>query len=382
VSPDDLRVSRVVSNDDARQFWKFPYELYRHDRNWVPPLRRSERDRWRLERNPALKGRDYERYLARRSGRVVGRVAAIVDPSFEQRWMAHCGFFGFFDCIDDPGVASALLQAVETDLLAMGKNHLLGPVNLTMHDEVGALVDGFGRPTVLTPYNPSYYADLFLQAGLIAQQTYHAYQWFPDAVPNRAIQRMVRMLRVDTHLSIRPVDLQRWNDEVHILTGLYNECFAGVWGFVPMRLEEFECKAGAFQSFLRRELVLIAEHAGRPIGFAVVLPDVHEALRHVNGRLFPMGWLSLALRARRIRRARFILLGVLPDYAGRGVAALIVQEAILAARRLGIKEVEISLIHDENHRISHMIDAFGGKMSKAYCLYGKALKVADSSQTR
>jgi GNAT superfamily N-acetyltransferase len=309
-------------------------------------------------------------------------VATIVDPKFEQRWAADCGFFGFFECVNDPAVSSALLQAVETDLLTQGKRQLLGPVNLTTHDEVGALVEGFVPSAVLTPYNPVYYPDLFAQAGLSAQQSYHAYQWSEGTTPSRAIQRIVRMLGVDAALRVRPVDPQAWNDEVRMLTVLYNECFAEVWGFVPMRVEEFECKADAFRSFYRPELVLIAEDAGRPIGFAVVLPDVHEALRQGNGRLFPLGWLSLAIRVRRIQRARFILLGVLPAYEGRGVAAIIVQEAILAARRLGIKGVELSLIHAENHRVGHVIDAFGGKVSKTYCLYGKPLVVANGSDTR
>ena len=310
----------------------------------------------------------------------MGRVAAIVDPLFEMRWAARCGFFGFFECVNDLSVAAALGQAVENDLRACGKQHMLGPVNLTTHDEVGTLVDGFDRPTVLTPYNPSYYLRLFVHAGLSPQQTYHAYQWTSEVAPSRAIERMLRRLRVDPALRVRAANPKQWKQEVAILGALYNACFADVWGFVPMCPEEFEYKAGAFRSFYRPELVLIAEDAGRPIGFAVLLPDINEALQKTNGRLFPWGWLHIARRMRSIRRARFVLLGVLPAYAGRGVAALLAQQAHLATQRLGIQEVELSLVHEANQRVRHVVSAFGGRVSKTYCLFGKRLIVEPACQ--
>jgi len=348
--------------------------LYSDDTNWVAPLRRHEDARWNAHRNPALRYRDCLRFIALQSGRVVGRVAAIVDREFERCWSAATGFFGFFECVNCDAIAAALIEAVESDLQKRGKRHLLGPVNLSTHDEVGALVDGFDRPTLLSPYNPPYYPALYEHAGLRHRQDYHAYQWTPDIAAEVPVERLLRRLRLNSSLRVRPTDPRRWDAEVETLHKLYNACFANVWGFVPLRLDEFRHRAAGFRSYFRPELVLIAESRGQPVGFCVLLPDINEALRHVHGRLFPFGWLKLAIRARQVRTARFILLGVLPEFSGQGIAALIGHEAGQAARRIGMREVELSLILEGNDRVRHVVQVFGGRLVKTFRLFGKDIR--------
>lgn len=376
VAPVEVRA--VESRADESAFVDLPYHLYRDDARWVPPLRTVERRRWSLRHNASLRGRWVARFVARRQASVRGRIAAIVDPEFGARWRAGAGFFGCFECADDPEAAAALFGAAEAALSSRGVRHVLGPVNVTTQDEVGLLVDGFERPsTLLSPYTPPFYQRLVEAAGYGRSRDYHAYLWTPEARASPAVERVVAMgaRRADVlaSITVRTGDGSHWDDEVRLLHGLYNACFEGVWGFVPVTWDEFRERAESFKPFYRPELVVIAESGGAPAGFGLVLPDVNAALAGLGGRLLPFGWLRLVRRVPRLRTGRFILLGVLPALTGRGVAALIAGRMMEEGRRIGMREVELSLVLDDNRRMRRVIDAFGCPRIKTWRLYEKAL---------
>jgi hypothetical protein len=154
-----MSISPAKSATDQRTFCELPYQLYRNDPHWIPPLRSAERRRWSPRHNASLGARWYRRFLVRVNGKPRGRVAAIVDPEFCQCWEPDAGFFGFFECVDDSEAAAGLFEAAENALREKGKSRMLGPVNLTTHDEVGLLVEGYNSPPmILSPYNPPYYA--------------------------------------------------------------------------------------------------------------------------------------------------------------------------------------------------------------------------------
>ncbi len=371
----DLRVCPVADQASHHQFCDLPYHLYRSDPCWVPPLRSEERRRWSPEHNASLRRRWCRRFIARRAGVVVGRVAAMIDEEFARRWSPGAGFFGFFECADDPEAARALLAAAEGALRSEGCGRLLGPVNLSTHDEVGLLVEGHDSPPMLlSPYNPPRYERFILEAGFAPLHDYHAYDWSADRPHAPSVDRLLRRLAAcESGLLLRPSRPRRWDEETRLLFELYNASFAATWGFVPLTWEEFAERAAAFRPFYRPELVVFAELRGRPVGFALVLPDVNEALARIGGRLWPFGWLRLLLGLRRLRAARFLLLGVLPDATGAGIAPLLAHAVAESARRLGIRRVELSLVHGDNRRVQHVIEAFGGNRCKTYRLYEKAL---------
>jgi GNAT superfamily N-acetyltransferase len=369
-----VEVNVVESRADNSAFIGLPYHLYRADARWVPPLRMTERQRWSPRRNASLKTRWVRRYLARVGGRVAGRIAAVVDREFAERWQPGAGFFGFFESVDDGEVSGALLAAAEAALKAQGVVRVLGPVNLSTQDEVGLLIDGFDRPpTLLSPYNPPWYRRLLEAAGYQPCRDYHAYRWTPDlpllAEPPAAGERAA----FPAGLVLRTADPRRWADEVRMLHGLYNASFAGVWGYVPITWDEFSERAESFKPFYRPELVVIAEVGGVPAGFGLVLPDVNVALAGLGGRLLPFGWLRLMRRVPRIRSVRFILLGVHPAQTGHGLAARIALRMIEEGRKVGLKEGELSLVLDDNARMRRLIEGFGFPRIKTFRLYEKAL---------
>jgi GNAT superfamily N-acetyltransferase len=373
-----ISVTPVESAADGREFCELPYRLYSKDPCWVPPLRCTELERWSAQKNASLASRWCRRFLARVDGQPAGRIAAIVDPEFCNRWEADAGFFGFFECIDDRAAAAGLVEAVERELRGKGKTTLLGPVNLTTHGEVGLLVDGFDSPPmVLSPYNPPYYEGLLSSCSFSGRADYHAYSWHPGTSRAAALDRLLgRFSRRHTSsecVRLRSMDPSRRDVENRLLFQLYNVTFASRWGFVPLTWQEFAERADVFQSFYRPEYVTLAEVADRAVGFALALPDVNEALAAVKGRLFPFGWLRLAVARRRLGGVRLMLLGVLPEFRGRGIAALLAEEQAKAARRLRARRVELSLVHENNKEMQHVISAFGGVRCKTYRLFEKGL---------
>jgi GNAT superfamily N-acetyltransferase len=373
--PADLRVCLVTDPESDRDFCDLPYRLYCSDPCWVAPLRSEERRRWSPRHNASLRRRWCRRFVARRGAAVVGRVAAVIDEDFARRWAPGAGFFGFFECDDDAEAARALLVAAEGALRDEGRGRALGPINLTTHDEVGLLVAGHDAPPMLlSPYNPPRYERFVIEAGFAPRCDYHAYDWSADRPHAPSVDRLLRRLSVSgSGLVLRPSRPSRWDEETRVLFELYNAAFADTWGFVPLTWDEFAQRAAAFRPFYRPELVVFAERRGQPVGFALVLPDVNEALAPLGGRLWPFGWLRLLRGLRRVRSARFLLLGVLPEATGAGVAPLLAHHAAEAARRLGIRRAELSLVHADNRRVRHVIEAFGGKVVKTYRLYEKLI---------
>jgi len=365
-----LTVEVVEGRRSHEAFWRFPWDLYRGDPLWVAPLRGDERRRWDEASNPALAGRWHQRYLARRDGRVVGRVAASTDSQFQSRWEERTGFFGFFECEDDAEAARALLDAAAAALKGRGLDLALGPVNLSMHDESGVLVDGFDTPPkVLSPYNPRYVPTLLEAAGCRPRLEFCSYLWTPAQQPHAAAQSLLEASRRSGRVRVRPVNLARFEDECRLLLDLYNDSFRDLWGFVPMSADEFRARAKSFRPFLNPELILVLEVDGRAEGFCLALPDIHAALRPLRGRLWPFGWLHLMRAAPRLDSARVLLLGLRPQLTGRGNAVLLCGAIDEAARRCGMREVELSVVQARNAPMRHLIDAFGTPQYKSYRLY-------------
>jgi GNAT superfamily N-acetyltransferase len=361
-----------------RAFVDLPYRLYDGDPFWVPPLRREELRRWRLASNPSLGPRWTSRFLALRNGRPVGRIAAIHDSDFAARWSPDTGLFGFYECADDAPAARALLSAAETALAQRGVRTVLGPVNLTFHDETGLLVEGFdSTPMILSPYNPPRYSRQLEDEGYRPGREYLSYRWTPAAPRSAVVDRLVRAAQRGqgpaAGVRVRALDPARWRDEVRLAWTIYCESFAEVWGNTPLTWEEFSARSDRFRPFLVPELALFAERDGEAVAFSLTLPDVNRALQCARGRLFPFGWVRLQRAAARIRAARFAILGVKPDERSRGIAGLLAWETACAAQRLGYELLELSLVLSDNRPIQHVIDAFGAEPWKRYRLYGKTL---------
>lgn len=310
------------------------------------------------------------------SGEVVGRIAAIINRSHNQYYKDHVGFFGFFDCINDPEVARLLTETVRERLKRAGFAVMRGPYNPSVNDECGVLVEGFdSSPFVMMTYNPPYYLDLYDQSGFKqAKDLYAFYMSGREAVPGR-IERIVDRVKRQSGFTIRNIDLKRLSDEMKIIQGLYNETLDRNWGFVPVTHEDLEFAAEDLKQIADPSLILIAEKDGVAVGFSLCIPNINEFLwqaRASSGlwRVLKVAW---ALKTRRPKEARLAILGVRPEFRNTGIAALFYYESLV---RGGKKYIggELSWVEESNKEIIHAITVMGGKKYKCYRIYEQAIQ--------
>ena len=373
-------VSRVSSGGDLREFVELPYRLYAEDPHWAPPLRSDVREILDEAKNPFWTHARRTLFLARKEGRVVGRVAAIVDDTHNRIHADRTGFFGFFECENDPDAARALFAAVEPAVKQFlpGCDRLRGPVNPSMNEEVGALIPSeseAGIPFLMMTYNPAYYLDLFAAAGFSKEKDLVA---ILAPVDDRGLGRLGRIAegvrrREKGALVVRPIRMDRFAEELAVVKEIYNRAWEKNWGFVPMTSEEIDAMARKLKPLLYPPYVLFVELNGTPVAFHLALFDYNLVLNRLGGSLFPFGWLKFLFLKRKIDRCRTMALGVLPEYRKRGFDAVLYYEAMKEGVRIGHKWAEFSWMLEDNLDILKPLEVFGGRVHRRYRIVGKAL---------
>jgi len=362
------RILEVSGPRDLERFVAFPYALYRGDAGWAPPLRRDVRAQL-SPKNPFFRHAEAAHFLAERDGTAVGRITATWNRAHDAVHGDGAGFFGFFESVDDPAVARALFDRAAAWLAARGRATLRGPVSFSTNDEAGLLVDGFDTPaTLLMPHNPPYYAALVEGAGFAKAKDLFAYQRVPTELPERLVAAATRFAKRRA-ITIRSLDLRRFDEEIERVKVLYNRSWERNWGFVPLDDAEIDFLAAQLKPVVVPELVAFAEVGGEPIGVAVALPDLNVALRrNPSGRFFP-GILRIALAARRIDRLRVFMLGTLPDWRGKGVDALLYKTIWEQARGKGYRWAEAGWVLEDNHAMRNALVNMGFEPYKRYRIY-------------
>jgi GNAT superfamily N-acetyltransferase len=368
-----LELTPVVTRQEREAFIALPYALHRADPCWVPMLRRDARALLSRRRNAFFEHAQADYFLARRGERVVGRVAAIHNRRHNETHGDRVGFFGFFECADDPQAARALLDAAALWARGRGLDALRGPASFSINDEVGLLVEGFDAPpTLMMPHNPPRYVALLEDAGFRRVKNLFAYECRVGAVPPR-LGDVERVLGRRYGVRVRPLDLRRFAAELAHVKRLYNAAWERNWGFVPLSEAEIDQLARQLRPVVVPELALFAERDGRPIGMAVVLPDFNVALRaNPSGRLVP-GILRVLWRARRIERVRVLILGVLPEWRGKGIDALLHARLWAHAAARGVRWAEAGWILEDNHAMRNALTRLGFSGYKTYAMYERAL---------
>ncbi len=365
------RVVAVESASQRRAFVELPYRLYAGDPHFVPPLRRDEHRRFDAKHNPFLEHASMRQWLAMDGERVVGRIAAIDDRLHDEVHGERVTWFGFFEAMNAE-VARSLLSAVEKHAARSGSTAVRGPVNPSLHEAAGLLVDGFDDdPYVLMSYNPRTYPAFVEGAGYGTVKDLFAWEMDVSAPLPERLTRIADRVRNRFGITIRPVNLKRFDEELEILKAIYRAAWSDNWGFVPPTDAEIRQLAVDLKPVADPELVLFAEMHGEPIGCAVSIPDVNQVLKRMNGRLLPFGVFHYLRRTAIVTRARMLLLGVLPKARKLGLYPLLIAEAKARASRRGYLCGEVGWTLDDNQLINAGIEAAGGRRSKVYRLYEK-----------
>jgi GNAT superfamily N-acetyltransferase len=368
-----LTVEPERGRADRRAFLDFPYRLYRGHPVWVPPLRMADGALMDRKKNPFFRHGDAAHFLARRDGRVVGRIAAIENPRHNEFHADRLGFFGWFDVEPDPEAATALVSAARDWTSARGLTAMRGPYNYTSNDVCGVLVDGFERrPALQMPWNREDYDALLRGAGLAPVKDLLAYN-VPARTPPERFTRIAKRSLERSGIVLRPLRKSAWNEEIRTIHDLYDRSWERNWGYVPMTREEFDHAAKDLKMIVDPATFLIAEREGKPVGFIGALPDINQALVGLDGRLFPFGLFRLLWRRHKITHARIMLLGLLPEARGKGVDAAFFVATIEAGIAAGYTEGgEASWILEDNARMRGDLEAVGATLTKRYRLYQTA----------
>ncbi|MBK9968235.1 MAG: hypothetical protein IPP07_26590 [Holophagales bacterium] len=377
--PEGLSVSEVSSGRDLTGFVELPYRLYAGDGDFVPPLRSEVR--WMLDpaKNPFWRHARRTLFLARRGGRVVGRIAAIADDEHNRVHADRTAFFGFFECENDPEAARALFEAAEAAArkLLPGCDKLRGPVNPSMNDEVGFLLAAEsepGPPVLMMTYNPAYYLDLASAAGFAKEKDLVA---LLAPVDDRSFARLGRIAdavrRRNPELTFRTIRMEEFPKELAKVKVVYNGAWEQNWGFVPMTSEELDAMAKKLKDLVYPPIVWFVEKEDKPVAFMLGMPDFNQVLIRMGGRLLPFGWLKFLLGKKKVDRVRLLAFGVLPEYRRKGLDAVCYFEGYKAAIAAGFKTVEFSWILEDNLDLLKPIEVFEGRVYRRYRLVSRTV---------
>lgn len=369
----------VATPRDLRRFIGLPYRLHAADPLWAPPLRRDVRIQLDRAANPFFQHAAAEYFLAERGGQAVGRIAAIHNTLHNETHADRVGFFGFFECVDDQAVADALFGAAAAWLRERGLDTMRGPASFSVNDQLGLLAEGFGTPpTLMMPHNPPYYLGLVERAGFIRAKDLLVFtggdekRYIP--VPER-LTRATQLLAERAGVTVRPMRMQDFDQELDRIKQLYERCWEKNWGFVPMTEAEIDHLAAQFRPVVVPDLVPFMEKDGKPVGFALALPDLNAVLRK-NRRgwllpaLVPLLW---SLKRRTIRRARILLLGVVPELRGRGLDALLYHWIWTKAPTHGMYWGEAGWILEDNPAMIAGLVKMNFRPYKTYRVYDRPL---------
>ncbi len=374
----ELVIRAVKTRADREAFLRVPWRIHERDPNWVAPLLLERREHF-SPKNPFFAHAEAQFWVAWRNGAPVGRISAQIDRLHVERY-GRQGHFGFLEAADDPEVFAALLGAAEDWLHARDMEEALGPASFSANDEYGLLVEGFDGPAkMLMNYAPPYYARRLEAAGYAKAQDLLAYSYDVVAGMPPLAARMAAKAAANPRVRLRRFDMKKMREEIGVVVDIFNDAWSNNWGFVPMTEAEVDHMAVQMRPLLRPELAWIAELDSRPVAMIICLPDLHEALRGLNGRLLPFGALRLLwrLKVAGLKSARVLMMGVrreLQDsFLSGALAYALIENLARSGRKLGMVEAELSWVLEDNPRMRRIIENAVGDPYRRYRIYRKML---------
>lgn len=373
-----IRIEQVADPAAMDQFIRLPYRLHQGDPNWVPPLMMERQEALSPAKNPYFQHADVAFFLARRGGQVVGRISAQIDRLALETHKNSTGHFGLLAAEEDPAIVQLLLATAEAWLRERGITRVIGPFNLSINEETGLMVSGWDTPPMLMMgHDRSYLGGMVEAAGYAKAKDIFAYLYDIERDLPRTVRGVIdRTWPAD--LKVRPLDMKRYDEELKIITAIFNDAWLNNWGFVPLTEAEIAHMAKSMRPLINPRLVQIAEVKGEPVAFGVCLPNLNAAIHDLGGELLPFGWAKLLwrLKVSGVKTARVPLMGVKRNISKGLVAVLpflVIDAMRKEAKALGYEKVELSWILEDNMPMRRIIEAFGTTNYKTYRLYAKDL---------
>jgi GNAT superfamily N-acetyltransferase len=370
----DVQVTPVSGRADLKAFIHLPFRLHANHPLWIalPKL-----ERWiflNRRMNAFFSHGEAEYFLARRDGRVVGRITAQVNHAFNDYQKKNWGWFGFLEFEDDQEVLDALLNTAETWLRERGKERMVGPADFSMNEESGILIEGYDlRPMIKQPWHPPYYQQRMEQAGMA--KAMDLLMWKLE-VEDRdkvlpVIWELAEKAQSEHGIRVRPMKRRQLRKDMDSFAEVYNAAWANNWDFVPYSKKDLDAYAQEIQLAFDKHWCFIAEKedTGEVVGMAMTFPDLNQVLEKMNGKFLPFGWWHFLRKGKIMTRVRVGFLGVKPEHQHTGVAAKLYQLHFDAAEHRPQKGGEMGWILETNTPMNRGMEAMGGQIVKRYRVY-------------
>jgi len=374
-----LTVRPVSKRGDLKRFIDLPYRLHAGTL-WIPPLKLERRFFLSRRFNPYFKHGEAEYFIALRGDRVVGRISAQVDHAFNEFHQSRWGMFGFLELEDDQEAMKALLGAAADWLAQRGCERMVGPMDFSMNEESGVLIEGHElEPLIRQPWQPPYYQRLCEEAGLA--KAMDLYSWFLDISDREDMLPVLFELderaKEEHGVTIRKMSRRHLRQEMDRFAEIYNAAWADNWGFVPYSKEDLDAYTMDMHLVFAKEWFMVAEKDGETIAVAITLPDINQVLKKMKGRLLPLGWWYFLNRNRIADRVRVGFLGVKPEHQHTGVAASLYVEHFDTAARMRQDHGEAGWILETNEAMNRGLEAMSAEIVKKYRVYELSLDRGD-----
>ncbi|MBL7473442.1 GNAT family N-acetyltransferase [Robertkochia sediminum] len=376
MSEQRIEIREITNRRRLTNFVKLAFELYRNSPHWVPPIINEEIDNFDWNKNPAYQEADAWYYMAYKNNKAAGRIAVIVNwPEVKElgkpkiRW-------GWFEAINDKEVAEKLFEKVYEKGRELNLEYAEGPAGFTNMDKAGMLLEGFDRPgSMSTYYNPQYYNDLVTGLGFTKEVDWKEYEIdVPKEVPPK-VEKFSGLIMKKFGFQLLTFksnkELLPYADRIF---DLMNKTYSSLQSFTPIKPYQVEHYKEKFLKFIHPDYIaLIADQDGELVAFSVVVPSFTKALQKSKGRLFPFGFYHLMKAMKKNDKATLLLIGVKPEFAGKGVTAIIFKEVIDLFNRKGIKVVETNPELETNNQVQALWKDYDPRLIKKWRTYKKSL---------
>lgn len=373
-----LEIVPVTTRKHFRDFLRVPFQLHKNDSNWVPPLNTVVKKNFD-KKNPFLKNATMQSWIAYKNSKPIGRITGIINRTHNEFHNENIAFWGFFESDNCNKTSEALFKEVEQWASNQGVTALRGPMNPSTNHECGLQISAFDtKPYIMMTQNPAYYPELVETQGYTKIKDLQA--WLIDAnkanIKPRLIEK-VKALQEKKQITIRTIDMKRYDEEIETIFQIYNDAWEKNWGFLPLSKEEYRYMAVDLKSIIFPKMIYLLEVAGVPAAFSAWFPDVNQALVHVrDGNLFPTGLLKLLWHTKvkkTITQGRVPLLGIKKEFQHLPLGGMLYFKYLEDGRKYGYPIGECSWILEDNLSMQSALRLIDSRQYKTYRVYEKNL---------
>ena len=374
-----IAIVKVRSCREFGCFISFPDRLYKDDPNYVPELRIVRKMMLDRKKNPFFKHSKAEFFMAVQDRAVVGRIAVIRNNIHIRQTGERCGFFGFFDVVEDYEIAKRLIDQAVMWLENEKLDCLIGPENFTTNDSCGILVSGYDTPpVVMMPYNKPYYEEFLNRYGFQKEIDLYSYCLNHLSFKHNYLKTLCHRIKsnlMDSGINVRSIQFGNQEEEINRLREVYNLANQDNWGFIPLDENEFREKALQLKQLVTEELILVAEKDNRFVGFVVAVPDINQILIRIKaGKLGLFGLLQMFWHKRKVNNSRILILGVLEEYRNKGIDIYLYEKIQENLKANGIFRCEACYVLENNETMNAILEKLGGERIKTYRIYRYKMK--------